>query len=282
MLRPLPNCHRSGVRLTIAATAALLASTMLGELRAADPPNAGRLPSIAKSAGSHAPQAGPLRRLLQRRARWCCSPPVAQGAAQAAAQPAAAQPAASREPQWQPLFDGKSLKGWKITSFGGEGEVEVENGDLVLQMGGPLTGVTYTGDVPKTNYEISVEAMRDEGIDFFCGLTFPVADSHCSFIVGGWAGAVVGLSSINGFDASENETTQFKKFESDRWYRFRVRVTPDRIQCWIDDEKEIDVDIRDKKIGLRAEVEPNKPLGFSSYETKARIRNVRIRRLPEK
>ena len=26
----------------------------------------------------------------------------------------------------QPLFDGKSLEGWKVTDFGGEGEVKVE------------------------------------------------------------------------------------------------------------------------------------------------------------
>jgi hypothetical protein len=148
-------------------------------------------------------------------------------------------------------------------------------------MGGPLTGITYTGELPTTNYEISLEAMRAKGIDFFCGLTFPVADSHCSFIVGGWAGSVVGLSSIDGFDASENDTTRFMKFEDNRWYRFRVRVTPDRIQCWIDDEQEIDADIRGKRIGLRAEVEPNKPLGFSSFETQAKLRNIRIHRLGE-
>jgi hypothetical protein len=71
------------------------------------------------------------------------------------------------------------------------------------------------------------------------------------------------------------------KFEDDRWYKFRVRVTPKRIQCWIDDDQVVDQDIEGKRIGLRAEVEPNKPLGLASFETKARIRNIRIRRVPD-
>lgn len=217
-----------------------------------------------------AAHAGPLMRLLARRARCCGCQPASHAAGVAA-----------NQPPWKSLFDGKSLGDWKPTQFGGEGEVEVKDGELILNMGGPLTGVTYTGEVPKTNYEISLEAMRDEGFDFFCGLTFPVADSHCSFIVGGWAGSVVGLSSIDGFDASENDTTRFRKFKQDRWYKFRVRVTPKRIQCWIDDEEEVDQDIEGKKIGLRAEVEPSKPLGLATYETKARIRNIRIRQLTE-
>ena len=45
-----------------------------------------------------------------------------------------------------------------------------------------------------------------QGGDFFCGLTFPYGDASCTFVVGGWGGGLVGLSSINGDDASENET----------------------------------------------------------------------------
>jgi len=211
--------------------------------------------------------------------------PVASAAPPAEEKPTQKRPA-EKEPSekkagWKPIFNGKSLKGWKVTPYGGEGEVEVKDGEIILNMGASLTGITYTGEVPKTNYEISLEAMRDEGIDFFCGLTFPVADSHCSFIVGGWAGSVVGLSSIDGFDASENDTTRFMKFKEDRWYKFKVRVTPKRIQCWIDGEMEVDQDIEGKKIGLRNEVDLNKPLGLCAWETKARLRKIRIRKLPQ-
>ena len=128
----------------------------------------------------------------------------------------AQQPAA--KDQAQALFDGKSLEGWKITEFGGEGEVKVEEGQIVMKMGQPLTGITWkAGDqLPKDNYEITLSAMKRKGDDFFCCLTFPVGDSHASFVVGGWAGTVVGLSNIDGLDASENETTKYEKFDANK------------------------------------------------------------------
>jgi hypothetical protein len=191
----------------------------------------------------------------------------------------AAGPAAGAEPEavWKPLFDGTSLSGWKLTNFGGEGEVLVENGSIILDFGSSITGITYAREFPKTNYEIRLEAMRADGRDFFCGMTFPVADSHCSLIVGGWGGALVGLSSIDGKDASENETTKVMKFDNGRWYRFRVLVTPEKIKAWIDDELQIDQSIEGRKITTRYEVNLSKPLGFASYETKAALRKIEYR-----
>jgi len=150
---------------------------------------------------------------------------------------------------------------------------------ILLDFGDSLTGIVYTRPLPKQDYEIRLEAMRVDGIDFFCGLTFPVAESHCSLIVGGWAGAVVGLSSIDGRDASENETTQYRKFDEGKWYRLRVRVTAERIQCWIDDQQVIDQDIRGRRISTRAEVEPSRPLGIAAWQTKAALRGIEFRRL---
>jgi hypothetical protein len=140
------------------------------------------------------------------------------------------------------LFNGKSLAGWMKTAFGGEGDVEVKDGRIVMHTGSPMTGITWTGKYPKMNYEVSCQAMRMDGSDFFCGLTFPVGDSPCSFIVGGWGGGVVGLSSLNGSDASENETTKYQEFESDRWYTIRVRVTEERIEAWIDKRRMVDAE----------------------------------------
>ena len=190
--------------------------------------------------------------------------------------------ASAAEPEgkpWRSLFEGKSLEQWEVTKFGGEGEVEIDDGSMVLGFGSSLTGVTYKGEVPTNDYELSLEAKRLDGVDFFCGLTFPVQKSHCSLIVGGWAGAVVGLSSIDGMDASQNETTKFMTFKNDQWYRIRVRVLTDRIQAWIDDKLVVDQDIRDRKISTRIEVDLSKPLGIAAWDTKAAIRHVRVREL---
>lgn len=182
----------------------------------------------------------------------------------------------------RPLFDGKSLDGWEAANFGPQGPVEIEDGKIVLYMGDGCTGVTYTrGDFPKINYEVSLDAMRVEGNDFFCGMTFPVNDDPCTLIVGGWGGTVVGLSSVDGFDASENNTSTYRIFEKNRWYRIRLRVTANHIDAWIDDEHIIDFTKDDRKLSIRPEVELSRPFGITSWCTTAALKNIRVRPLTE-
>lgn len=184
------------------------------------------------------------------------------------------------EQAWRPLFDGKTLTNWQSTKFIGEGGVTIENGQIILEAGRNLTGITWIGpELPATNYEIALQAMRVDGSDFFAGVTFPVADSFCSLILGGWGGTVVGLSSINGMDASENETSQSIQFESGRWYNIRIRVTPAKIEAWLDERQIINQDLKGNKIDTRFEVEPSRPLGVASWRTKSALRDVRLRRL---
>jgi hypothetical protein len=180
---------------------------------------------------------------------------------------------------WLALFDGKTLGGWKSTPFGGEGEVRVEAGAIRIGMGSDMTGITWSEDFPKQDYEIELEARRVDGNDFFCGLTFPVGDDPCSLILGGWGGGVVGLSSIDGEDASRNETTQFRDFEKGRWYAVRIRVTPERIACDLDGENIIDQPLADHVVSIRGEVEASRPLGIATYATVGEIRGIRYRRL---
>jgi hypothetical protein len=179
------------------------------------------------------------------------------------------------------LFNGKNLDGWKVTDFGGEGEVRVEDGQIIMRMGQPLTGVTLAdgSKLPTDNFEVSLQAMKRKGDDFFCGLTFPVGDSHASFVIGGWAGTVIGLSSINGLDASENETTQYEKLEHNKWYTIRVRVADGKVECWLDDKQMVDVEREGKRISTRIEVDPNKPLGICCYNTEAGLKDIKLKRL---
>ena len=179
--------------------------------------------------------------------------------------------------EWRPMFDGKSLDGWKETPFTGHGAVRVENGTIVLGSG-YMTGVNWTGKLPTSNYEVRLEASRIQGSDFFAGITFPVGDSFCTWINGGWGGQVVGLSSLNEMDASENETSFTREFEKGRWYALRLRVTDRYIAAWIDEEQVIYLELGNWTIGLRfGEIELSKPFGIASYGTTAGLRKIEYR-----
>ena len=178
------------------------------------------------------------------------------------------------------LFDGKTLTGWQLTDFAGRGAVKVENGEIRLGLG-YMTGITWTNAdaLPRMNYEISLDAMRVDGSDFFCGLTFPVGKDPCSFVVGGWGGGTVGLSSIDSEDASQNETTTSMNFANNRWFHLRVRVEPGKIQAWIDEERVVNLDTTGKRIGIRLEMESSVPLGIATWNTAAALKNLQVKKL---
>ena len=198
------------------------------------------------------------------------------------------QPSAQAEPpkaadaktyQWQELFDGKTLTGWDAPKFGGEGEVEVKDGRIVLGLGGLMTGIAWTGEVIRDNYELALEGMRLDGTDFFCTTTFPVGKDYCSLVVGGWGGAVVGLSNVDYADASENATMKMMTFKDNRWYRVRIRVSRTKIEAWIDDEKMVDQPCEDHTFDIRIECTQCRPLGISTWCTAGAVRNIRVRPL---
>ena len=187
---------------------------------------------------------------------------------------------------WKPLFDGKTLAGWEKSDYVASPDPIVKDGVIVLKMGEIMTGITYTKNLPKTNYEVTLDAMRTDGHDFFCALTFPFNDRHATLVCSGWGGSVTGISSIDGRDASENETTRGINYDDNKWYRIRLRVEPARIRAWIheaakpeDKEPTIDVDTTDKKIDIREDIAASKPFGIATYRTTAHLRDIKIREI---
>ncbi len=163
-------------------------------------------------------------------------------------------------------------------------------GVLVLGAGEPFSAVKYEGKadiLPRDGYEISWDAMRVDGSDFFAALVFPVGpktrdgkDRCVSFVAGGWGGMVVGVSAINHMYAHENESTTSHEFVNGRWYRFTLQVTPEVIRCLIDGKEQFKVNIRDKQLSMHvSEIQSCEPLGFSSYQSTGAIRNLQIRKL---
>ena len=157
-------------------------------------------------------------------------------------------------------------------NFKGQGPV------IRIDAGQSLSGLTFTNAVPKTNFEITLEALKVQGNDFFVGLTFPVGEAHATLVLGGWGGATTGISSIDGLDASENDTTKFLGYEKDKWFRIRMKVTPAKLETWINDEKVVDQDLKDRRISMRfGEIESSVPLGIATYQTTTVVRSVQIK-----
>ncbi len=180
------------------------------------------------------------------------------------------------------LFNGKSLADWETVDIGGSGQVELEGGVMIINQGDNLSGVVYKKpqELPVTNYEISLLAKRLQGVDFFCALTFPVGDlKKCATLIcGGWGGSVTGISSIDDVDASNNATGSYQKYEDDKWYAVRLRVTPENLSVWIDDKQVVDQDIKGRKVSLRpGPIESYAPLAISTYNTTGAIKAVRLK-----
>ncbi|MFH1965722.1 MAG: DUF1080 domain-containing protein [Acidobacteriota bacterium] len=184
-------------------------------------------------------------------------------------------------PGWMNLFDGNTLEGWEETNFGGQGKISVSDGAIILNWGAVLTGITWKREFPVADYEIYLEAMKIQGNDFFCALTFPIEDTHASLILGGWGGTVTGITSIMGQDASENETTTIRKYEKNQWYKVRLRVTGERVTAWVDEAVIVDMDTVGADFDIRPEVSLSRPLGIAAFQTTAALRNIRYRKLDE-
>lgn len=167
-----------------------------------------------------------------------------------------------------------------------EGAADLEWADesrvMRIGVGTYLNGVRWTGPIPTVPYVVELEARRMSGSDFFCGLTFPVrsGSESVSLIVGGWGGSLVGISSIDGLDASENPTASQHDFDNQRWYRIRMEVGKERLKVWIDDRQVVDAQTEGKRLSLReGPIEDCAPFGLATWETRAELRGVRWRQV---
>jgi hypothetical protein len=179
------------------------------------------------------------------------------------------------------LFNGVNLDNWEIIDYEGNGTISVADSCVIIGMGKEISGIRWIKDFPKTNYEVTLEAKRIKGSDFFCGLTFPVKESFLTLVLGGWGGSLVGLSCIDGYDAANNSTGTVYHFGSGWWYAIRLKVTDAKIEAWIGDEKIVDFTINSSSLSLRWEVESSVPFGITTYKTTGAIRKMMLNRIIE-
>ena len=173
------------------------------------------------------------------------------------------------------LFNGVSLDGWEVVDFPYHGDVTISDSCIIVSKGGLISGIKWVKDFPKINYEVTLDANRVEGYDFFCGMTFPVNESFLTLVLGGWGGSVIGLSNIDGEDANNNDTFGIINFELNQWYSIRLKVTEQKVEAWINGYQIVDFPIENHELSLRSEMKTSTPFGIDTYRTTAAFKNIR-------
>ena len=92
----------------------------------------------------------------------------------------------------------------------------------------------------------------------------------------GWV--LIGISSLDDFDASENETGDAYIFEDNQWYDVRLEVTDSEFTVWIDGKSVIDCEVEGRS-GLRpGEIEMSVPLGICTFATTGVFKSIILKK----
>ena len=149
---------------------------------------------------------------------------------------------------WTPLFDGKSLDGWKASEK--PGTFSVENGEIVVH--GNRSHLFYDGPVQNhdwKNFEVKMDIMAKHSAN--SGFYF-----HTEFQPDGWPdkGFEVQVNNTHGdwkkgaglYDIMDNKVAPAK---DDEWYNMSIRV----------EGKHVVIKVNDKVITDYTEAEDFKP-----------------------
>lgn len=188
----------------------------------------------------------------------------------------------AKESKWVDMFDGKSLKGWKVNE--NPDSWQVEDGKLVCK--GPRAHLFYVGsDRPFENFHFKAEVMTTKGSN--SGIYF-----HTRFQESGWP--------KYGYECQVNITHKDPKKSSGlyavedvadppakdgEWYTQEIIVTGKRIQLKLDGKTMVDYTEPDNKEAFSKSFE--RRLGKGTIALQAHdpdsvvyFRNLKIKRLP--
>jgi len=192
---------------------------------------------------------------------------------------------------WAPLFDGKSLKGWKANA---PGSFRVEDGAIVAD--GPRSHLFYTGPVRGAdfkNFELRAEVMTRPGAN--SGVYF-----HSAWVDSGWPAA-------RGFEVQVNNTHRgegnylerkktgslygvrnvYKAFAKDgEWFPLHIAVRGKQVQVRVNGLLVVDYVEPDPPVlagGATGQVLGHGAFALQCHDpgSKARFRNILVKPLPD-
>ncbi len=217
-----------------------------------------------------------LKRLLMVAAGLCCTILCVAQAETAGA-----------EPVWTPLFDGKSLDGWKA----GERQSSFKVSDGCIAADGDRAHLFYMGKdgaADFKNFEFSADVMTHAGAN--SGIYF-----HTAFDNAGWPRAGFEVQ-INNTQPKQGNYYEFKKTGSlygirntyksivrdDEWFNMNIKVTGHRVQVRLNDILVVDyVEAADATSPAKRLSHGTFALQCHDQNSKALFKNLRVRALPD-
>jgi len=192
---------------------------------------------------------------------------------------------------WQPLFDGKTLNGWKASET--PGSFKVVDGQIACD--GPRSHLFYVGPDGKAdfkNFELSLEVMTRNGAN--SGVYFHTAFQDEGFPRKGFEAQVLNLRTGEG-GYRENKLTGslygirniYKPIAKDgEWFTMRISVKGKRVQIRVNDL--LLVDYVEPSPAPSVPGAPGRRLDHGTFAlqchdpgSKVFYRNIRVRRLPD-
>lgn len=196
----------------------------------------------------------------------------------------AAYAAEPSRPDWRPLFDGKSLAGWRASEA--PGSFDVRDGAIVVR--GPRSHLYYVGAVQRhdfRDFELQLEVMTRPGAN--SGVYF-----HTAWQDEGWP--------AKGYEVQVNNSQSDPKrtgglyavednyrapVEDDVWFTLRIRVEGRRVRTFVDDKPIVDYtqpERPERPADMKGRVLSSGTFALQAHDpdSEVRYRNIKVRVLP--
>lgn len=139
--------------------------------------------------------------------------------------------------------------------------------DEALTMKRPMTNTPLLlGEAEWMDYEVSLEARRDEGPEGFLVMFRAAGDRHYWVNFGGWANKEHGLEKNGGPVRGARVAGMI---EPKRWYKVRIVCAGPRFEAWLDGAKVLSFEDKERPL-LRGGI------GLNTWNTRASFRNIKV------
>ena len=188
--------------------------------------------------------------------------------------------AKKKESEWESLFDGKSLAGWKANE--NKDSFKVKDGAIVVN--GNRSHLFYVFDKPLVNFELVAEVMTRPGSN--SGLYF-----HTKYQDSGWPkhGYEVQINNTHGDRIKTSSLYQVVNVteapaQDNEWFKLYLKVDGKHIVVKVDDKTLVDyTEPKDKKPGKNfTRITSEGTIAIQAHDPKSivLIKSVKLRRLP--